>query len=505
MAGPPAEALPPRPAATQRRIASSSLFSWIPMSLVAFLSVVLALLYHATTSGTAQLDRAAVTCGQLQDRFGSSLIVLPSTADYHELREENWSHTAWRHPSCIAKPTVAAEVASLVSVLVDNHVPFAIRSGGHSPNPFDSNIDAGVLISLRNFNKVSYDAKTGLVSLGPGARWDAVYTELDKYNRSMVGGRVMDVGVGGLTLGSGLSYLSDLYGLVCDNVVSYEVILADGRVVKASTTSRSDLFWALKGGASNFGIVTNFIAKTYPIYQSWGGIQLFTPDQMPVLLQALYAYQTAPNKDPYANMIINLVPTNGSLLLTFIYLKPVERPAAYAPFYALTPIFEQTGLMTLHELMALFPPSTLPRWTWYAYSFMPDTTLYDELASLYTTAPEVATIGALQAGTLIAAVQPISASAAVNQTWWTITVSWWNAEDDATVYGAVASFADKVRAAADAAGTSLEYIFMNDANTHQPVIASYGKANVHRLRAVQQAYDPHLVFQRLVPGGQKLP
>ncbi|KAI0105085.1 putative FAD-binding oxidoreductase [Nemania sp. FL0031] len=524
------------PAATQARPPSSSLFPWISMALAALLAVVLALFYRAASTesagearGITYVDRAvvthtaAVTCDQLQARFGSSVIFLPDTANYTELREENWSQTSWRYPSCIARPTTTAQVASLVTVIVKNNVPFAIRSGGHSPNPFDANIDAGVLISLCNFNKVSYNAKTELVSIGPGVRWDAVYTELDKYNRTMVGGRVLDVGVGGLTLGSGLSYLTDLYGLVCDNVVSYEVVLADGRVVNASTTSNPNLFWALKGGTNNFGIVTNFVTKTYPIYESWGGIQVYTPDQMPELLQALYEYQTIPDKDPYANMIINLVPTNGSLLLTFIYLKPVERPAAYAPFYALTPAFEQTGIMTLHELMGLFPPTILPRWAWYSHTFTPNSALYAELANLYATAPEFATIGTVQAGTLLAAVQPISASAvlagrksnggtgnalglqAVNQTWWTITATWYNAEDDATVYGAIASFSDKVRAAADAAGTSLEYIFMNDASINQPVIASYGAASVNRLRAVQKAYDPQQVFQKLVTGGQKLP
>ncbi|KAI1735291.1 putative FAD-binding oxidoreductase [Xylaria scruposa] len=532
MAGPKPDTPPPQPAATQRRLKSSPLLSsWSSMSLAAVLAVVLALLCRSASSGSVSvvhddqvaIDHAVDSCGQLQDRFGASVILLPSGAEYAKLREENWSQTAWRHPSCIATPSTAAEVASLVTALVDSHVPFAIRSGGHSPNPSDSSIDGGVLISLGSFDKVSYDAETELVSLGPGARWNAVYTELDKYNRTTVGGRVLDVGVGGLALGSGLSYLTDLYGLVCDNVVSYEVVLADGRIVEASTTSNSDLFWGLKGGTSNFGIVTSFVAKTYPIYQSWGGIQVFTPDQMPALLQAFYEYQAIPHKDPYANMIINLVPTNGTLLLTFVYLKPVERPAAYAPFYALTPVFEQTGFMSLHQLMALFTASTIPRWTWFSHSFTPDSTLYNELATLYTSAPEVTAISAVQAGSLIAAVQPVSVSAVlagqasnggtgnalglqpVNQTWWTITVTWWNAEDDATIYDAVASFSNKVKAAADAAGTSLEYIFMNDANVDQPVIASYGLDNVQRLRAVQQAYDPHMVFQKLVPGGQKLP
>ncbi|KAI0455555.1 putative FAD-binding oxidoreductase [Xylaria acuta] len=377
-------------------------------------------------------------------------------------------------------PTVADEIAEVVSVLVDNHVPFAICPGGHSPNPSDFNTDSGVLISLSNFDKVSYDAAASLASIGPGARWDAMYTELYKYNRSMVGGRVMDVGIGGLALGSGLSYLTDLYGMVCDNIVSYQVVLENGRVVEASTTSNSDLFWALKGGSSNFGVVTNFIAKTYPIYQRGGSIQLFTTDEMSVLLQALYEYQTTPNKDPYANMIICLVPTN-----------------------------ETTGTMTLHELMALFPPTSLPGWSMYVHSFTPDPTLYDELASFYATAPELAAISALQAGSFTAASNGGAGNALglqpVNQTWWTVTAAWWNAEDDDTVYEAIASFSNKVHVAADAAGTNPDYIFMNDAKNQQPIIASCGDSNMHRLRAAQRAYDPYLIFQKLLLGGQQLP
>ncbi|KAI0003483.1 putative FAD-binding oxidoreductase [Xylariaceae sp. FL0662B] len=376
------DATVPRPTTTQRGLASSFTFTpWFAMSAAALLAVLFGLLYRIIPSGSngaAHVDRATA------DQLGSSSIVLPSsTAEYTEFEQ----------------------------------IPFAIRSGGHSPNPFDSDIDTGVLISLDKFDEISYDAGTGLVSLGPGARWHAVYKELDKYNRTTVGGRVVDVGIGDLILGCGSSYWSDSYGLVCDNMASYE-------------------------------------AKTYPIYESWG--------------------------DPHANMVINLIPINGTLLLTLVYLKPVERPEAYAPFYALTPVFEQTGFMTLHQLMALFPATTLPRWTWY-------------LGTLYATAPETATIGALQAGTLVAA------------TWWAITVGWWNAEDDAAAYAAGASFAEKVHALAAAADAGLEFIFMNDANIDQPVITSYGEANVRRLRAAQEAYDPDLVFQKFVPGGQKIP
>jgi hypothetical protein len=196
---------------------------------------------------------ATSTCHRLKVEFGS-IISLPSDATYTALTEDNWSQSCWLPAACVAQPARAADVQELVSALVAAKVPFAVRSGGHSPSPRDASIGrTGVLIAVDKLNQVTYDPSTTQVTLGAGAKWDAVYTLLDTHNVSMVGGRVMPVGVGGLTLGGGLSYLSDLHGLVCDNVASFEVVLADGRLVEASLSSHPDLFWALKGGSNNFG------------------------------------------------------------------------------------------------------------------------------------------------------------------------------------------------------------------------------------------------------------
>lgn len=206
-------------------------------------------------TGAGATKRAVLACSQLKAALPDIVTLPAQVQQYDDLRDDNWSHTTWQRPACIAAPTRSDHVSALVKTLVKANVPFAIRSGGHSPNPGDASIGSnGVLLSLHALNTITYDAATGLVSIGPGARWGAVYDELDKYNLTAVGGRVMDVGVGGLSLGGGLSYLSDLHGFVCDNVVSYEVVLADGRVVEASADSHSDLFWALKGGSNNFGM-----------------------------------------------------------------------------------------------------------------------------------------------------------------------------------------------------------------------------------------------------------
>ncbi|KAI1772107.1 hypothetical protein F4818DRAFT_454290 [Hypoxylon cercidicola] len=210
-------------------------------------------------------------------------------------------------------------------------------------------------------------------------------------------------------------------------------------------------------------------------------------------------------------MVLNLAPKNGSVILTQIYLKPVEqRPDAYKPFYSLTPVFEQIGPTTLSELMASFASTDIPRWTWYTETFRPDGELLAQISNLLATAPEIAAISALQAGSLVATAQPINQNVAlagrerggntlglqpVNQTWFAINVGWWESDDDALAIAAIESLHAKITDLVRHA--SAEFIFMNDANAKQPVIASYGEDSIRRLRAVQQVYDPHLVFQNL--------
>ncbi|CAG8981860.1 hypothetical protein HYALB_00009535 [Hymenoscyphus albidus] len=230
-------------------------------------------------------------------------------------------------------------------------------------------------------------------------------------------------------------------------------------------------------------------------------------------MQGLYDYQTTPNKDLYANLVLNIVASNDTIILTLVYLKPIPNRPVYAPFYKLTPVTSTDVSLTLHQLMGLFPTPALPRWSWYSASLTPNTALYSQLSNLLTTAPEVFTIAALQAGSVVGTVQPISSNRggnalglqAVNQTWFSVNAAWWNAEDDVAAYAALASLHNKVEALIKGAGADVRYIFRNDANIHQSVIASYGAANVARLKNFQRVYDPQAVFQKLVTGGQKLP
>lgn len=139
----------------------------------------------------------------------------------------------------------------------------AIRAGGHNSGGAN-NIDNGVTIDLVHLNQTTYDKKTNLASVGPGAKWGNAYAELMKDDILITGGRDGDVGVGGFLLGGGSTFFMGTHGFGCDAVKNYEVVLTNGTIINANDSENSDLWIALKGGGSNFGIVTRYDMEALP-------------------------------------------------------------------------------------------------------------------------------------------------------------------------------------------------------------------------------------------------
>ncbi|KAI4218277.1 MAG: hypothetical protein L6R36_009037, partial [Xanthoria steineri] len=410
----------------------------------------------------------------------------------------------------------------VVRLLTTQKIPFAIRSGGHSPSPFAANIDNGVLIDMSSFNHTQYLPDKNEAIVGAGGRWLGVYNELDRYNVTAVGGRVVDVGVGGLILGCGLSYLSDLYGLTCDNVVNFEMVLANGSVANANANHNQDLFQAMKGGANNFGVVTTFTLKTYSINQVWGGIKSYSLDQLPALLAAMQEYQSNPNKDLYANLMLQAFTTNATVgaVLNMVYLKPVVNASAFAPFYSIPTTGDTTKIQSLTQMMSGQRVPPLPRWDWFSTTFRPTASLYQKIGDIVTKAPELAAIQSTAGGSLAIGVQPITTNLIqagnkhggnslglpnINQTWFVLDAGWINADGDAMIHNATRALNNRIEDASRGEGVYEPYQFMNDASWDQDVISRYGVEGQRNMRRVQRKYDPDMVFQNLVSGGWKLP
>lgn len=194
---------------------------------------------------------------------------LPSSPLYSSLvANGSWGIDTRKQPYCFVLPSSAVEVSETLVALRDAgggagdwHI--AIRSGGHGSDN-SNNIATGVTIDLTQLNATTYDSAANVASLGTGARWLSVYEELESYGVTVTGGRQGIVGVGGLLLGGGISWYTARTGFACDSVVNYEVVLASGEIVNANASANPDLWRALKGGGSNFGIVTRFDVEAFP-------------------------------------------------------------------------------------------------------------------------------------------------------------------------------------------------------------------------------------------------
>lgn len=152
------------------------------------------------------------------------------------------------------------------------------------------------MVALAGLNELQISADNSTVDVGPGNRLYDLYAYLEAYGRIAIGGRLKTIGVPGLTLIGGVHYFNNKYGYAMDNVVSYDVVLGNGTQVVASANSNSDLFWALKGGANNFGVVTKFTLKTYAIPLVSTTIQVFNETGVEAFLQA--TCDLAANNDP---------------------------------------------------------------------------------------------------------------------------------------------------------------------------------------------------------------
>ncbi|OKL61452.1 hypothetical protein UA08_03482 [Talaromyces atroroseus] len=227
-------------------------------------------------------------CSTVKNETGA--VSGPLTIAYEAELQDYWSEACSAlRPLCIVFPTSAEDVSKIIITLQGTDDLFQIKSGGHMPNNGFSSIEGGLLIATKDLNSdVVYDADTQTAKIGPGLTWSETQDGLNGTGMAVVGGRLGGVGVGGYILGGGLSFLSSQYGWAANNVVDFEVVLANGTITHANNSTNTDLFAALKGGGNNFGIVTQYTLQTHPISnQVWGGVWTFSYESSSQVLQAI--------------------------------------------------------------------------------------------------------------------------------------------------------------------------------------------------------------------------
>ncbi|KAF6822648.1 FAD binding domain-containing protein [Colletotrichum plurivorum] len=265
-------------------------------------------------------------------------------------------------PRCVLKPESTQHVSDALKVLSEKGGScwtVGIRSGGHSVAP-NNNAQNGVTIDLGRLSSVTYTADAGsekgqgIASIGSGARWGDVYTELEKDGVMVTGAREDHVGVGGFLLGGGFSWQSGRHGMACDNVVGYEVVLANGTVVTATSTSHPDLWQSLKGGLNNIGLVTRFDMQTFPSQDAYGGIVAFPYTSAEGLLETFTSMVKRNSKQPEENGFVSLTysPATGpSAAFVLANVDGAESPTSFTGLGELTPMIDMRSRTPISGLV----------------------------------------------------------------------------------------------------------------------------------------------------------
>ena len=184
------------------------------------------------------------------------------TADSADYEAASTTHRATGvSPAFVVRPKTTADVAAAIAYATAEKIPIAVRGGGHTEY---SSVDDALVIDLAEFSDIEV-LEGGLVRIGGGALWGDVAAALTPHGLALSSGDATTVGVGGLTLGGGIGWLVRQVGLTIDSLVSAEVVLASGAVVTASADSEPELFWAIRGGGGNFGVVTQLHVPGAPL------------------------------------------------------------------------------------------------------------------------------------------------------------------------------------------------------------------------------------------------
>ncbi|KAH6704289.1 FAD binding domain protein [Leptodontidium sp. MPI-SDFR-AT-0119] len=462
-------------------------------------------------------------CGQLANVL-SSKVSFPGNPAYVSTQESYFSlQEAALSPACVIAPGSSQDVAEAVKII--SGIPscqFAIKGQTHAPAAGFANINTGVTIDMTSLDSVAVNGDYTVASVGGGASWLDVYMYLDALGLAVAGGRNGAVGVGGLTLGGGISYFAPRVGWACDNVVNFEIVLASGTLTNVNATSSPDLFRSLKGGGNNFGIVTRFNLATFPQGQILGGNIAQDISRRDEVFRAFANIADAPGYDPYASLVtgvmFNATSKVWGIATTAVYTRPVERPEVYEELLGIP---TTTSTLHLTNLSALAAEAAPPTFNWvfctgtYGVSATLLSKIFDSLnetlydfnidkgiswSIAFEPVPTVITqYGDLKGGNSLGT-SPKDGNAFVML----VAALWSNSTANDLVEKKAATVIDNVAEIAKTMGLLHRFQYLNYADPSQDPIGSYGPENVENLRETSRKYDPKGVFQRQVPGGFKL-
>lgn len=285
-------------------------------------------------------------------------LLAPHDKGYEEARQI-WNAMIDKRPALIAQCTSTADVHRAVTFAREHGLLVSIRGGGHNIAGA-ALCDGGLMIDLSMMKRITVDPQTRTAIAQPGLTWAEFDRETQRHGLATTGGAVSTTGIAGLTLGGGVGWLMGRCGFTVDNLMSTEVVLHDGSVVTANVSSHPDLFWALRGGGGNFGIVTSFEYRLHPLGNVLAGLLLHPVDRLPQMLRFYRdLVQNAPDELTVHTGIMTL-PT-GDRVAAFILVwsgDPAEGERRLAPLRAFgPPIADMVQVMPYTSAQQMLDPA----------------------------------------------------------------------------------------------------------------------------------------------------
>jgi FAD/FMN-containing dehydrogenase len=435
----------------------------------------------------------------LRTNFRGALLV-SGDPGYDEARRV-WNGNINRRPAVIARCTGVADVLAALTFAREHGLLIAVRGGSHNAAGY-ATCDDGIVIDLSPMKGIRVDPVARTAQVQAGVTWAELDRETQTFGLATTGGTVSNTGVAGLTLGGGEGWLQGQYGFTCDNLLSADVVTADGRFLRASATDNPDLFWALRGGGGNFGIVTNFEFQLHPVGPMvLGGMMVYPLDQAADVLRFYREFaQSLPDEAGLsAAALLTLPDGTPAVAMILGYNGPLEDGArVLAPARAFgTPLADMVQSMPYVVRQSLldegFAAHGVQRYWKSGYASQLTDEIIDLLVEGATRFPSpMSSIACFRIDGAATRVDPEATAFALREPLWDVNVvaQWIEDADSERCIDWVRQVWGRVEPLTG--GRVYINHFAGD-DRPERVRASYGP-NYERLVAIKRTYDPDNVF-----------
>lgn len=447
------------------------------------------------TIATATLDPIAIAI--LQRRLTGELIQ-PQSSGYAEARRlinARFDH----QPALIVRCRTAQDVVHAVDFARAYELPVAVRSGGHSVAGH-SGCDGGLMIDLSQMRGIAIDAAGRTARVQPGATNGELVLAAQAYGMATTTGTCATVGMGGSTLGGGIGWLMGRFGATVDNVLAFELVTADGALITASASEHPELFWALRGGGGNFGVVTAITYRLHPLTQVLGGMALFHMAAAPLALRLYRDLTSAAPDELIAHAVLATVPDFGPALIVQACYSGEDLAAGERVLAPLRrfgpPAVDLIAPRSYAELYTMLSPQLPPNVAFMdrAYTLrQPADAALDTIAELAAERPSpFCLINIHQVHGAATRVPPDATAFALREPHYSVLNAggWLGGSGEAEV-----AWVQRAQQRMQPFASSGLYVnFLGDEG-EEAIRAAY-RGNYARLAAVKHAYDPDNLFRR---------